>query len=114
MPAIKTVPRIAIDAFARFNADDGWAIASHIALSALMALFPFMLVLTAIASLLGSRSLADEGARIILETWPEAVSSSIALDIHSVLVSAHTGALTIGWCSRSTSPPPASRRCGSD
>jgi membrane protein len=96
LPAIKTFPRIAIDAFVRFNADDGWAIASHIALSALMALFPFLLVLTAIASFLGSRSLADEGARIILEMWPEAVSASIALDIHDVLLSARTGALTLG------------------
>ena len=33
------------DAFYTFLADDGWAIASHIALSTLMALFPFLIVL---------------------------------------------------------------------
>ncbi len=96
MPAPKAYLQIAAEAFERFNADDGWAIASHIALSALMALFPFLLVLTAIASFLGSRALADEGARIILEVWPEAVSSNIALDIHNVLLGARTGALTVG------------------
>jgi membrane protein len=37
---------VLIDAFYTFLADDGWAIASHIALSALMALFPFLIVLT--------------------------------------------------------------------
>ena len=36
---------IALDAYWRFLADDGWAIASHIALSALMAMFPFFIVL---------------------------------------------------------------------
>lgn len=42
---------IALDAYWRFLVDDGWAIASHIALSALMAMFPFFIVLTAIAGL---------------------------------------------------------------
>jgi len=32
-----------LDAFGHFNADDGWAMASHVALSALLALFPFLL-----------------------------------------------------------------------
>lgn len=88
--------RIAIEAFRRFNKDDGWAIASHIALSALMALFPFLLVLTAIAGLFGSKELADEGARILLETWPEQVAAPIALEIHSVLTSAGGSVLTVG------------------
>src|SRR5437660_1507304 len=34
-----------MEAFYTFLADDGWAIASHIALSTLMALFPFLIVL---------------------------------------------------------------------
>jgi membrane protein len=94
---LKQAYRVALEAFRRFNADDGWAIASHIALSALMALFPFMLILTAMASFIGSRNLADEAARIILETWPEQVSATLALEIQSVLVSARGGGvLTIG------------------
>jgi membrane protein len=88
--------RIAADAFARFVADDGWAIASHIALSALMALFPFLLVVTAVAGIFGSRSLAEEAAKILLEAWPEQVASPIALEIHSVLTSAGGEVLTIG------------------
>jgi membrane protein len=85
-----------VEAFARFNKDDGWAIASHIALSALMAMFPFMLVLTAIAGVFGSKDLADEGARILLETWPEEVAAPIAVEIHGVLLSAGSGVLTVG------------------
>ena len=88
--------RVAIDAFDRFNKDDGWAIASHIALSALMALFPFLLVVTAIAGLFGSKNLADESARIMLETWPEQVAAPLAVEIRGVLTSATGGVLTIG------------------
>ena len=53
---------IVLDAFYRFDRDDGWAIASHIALSILMSVFPFLIVVTAIAGLIGSVNLA-EGSR---------------------------------------------------
>ncbi len=90
--------RIAIAAFRDFLADDGWAIASHIALSTLMAMFPFLIVVTALAgSLFGSKELADEAARILLEAWPQEVAGPLALDIHGVLTSAHGGGiLTFG------------------
>jgi membrane protein len=85
-----------IDAFNRFNADDGWAIASHIALSALMSLFPFLLVVTALAGFVGSRNLADEVARILLEAWPTQVAEPIAAEVHKVLTTARGDVLTIG------------------
>jgi membrane protein len=88
--------RIALDAFWRFLADDGWAIASHIALSALMALFPFLIVLTALAGFVGSKQLADEAARILLETWPAEVAGPIAAEIHRVLTTARGDVLTLG------------------
>ena len=88
--------RLAADAFRQFNADDGWAIASHIALSALMSMFPFFLVLTAFAGILGTKSLADEAANIVLEAWPEEVSAPIAREIHAVLSGAGPNVLTVG------------------
>jgi membrane protein len=88
--------RLTIDAFYRFIADDGWAIASHIALSGLMAMFPFLLVVTALAGMIGSTNLAEEAARILLEAWPEPVAAPIAIEIHRVLISARGGLLTIG------------------
>src|SRR5438093_9533814 len=87
---------IAVDAYWHFLADDGWAIASHIALSALMAMFPFFIVLTSLAGLFGSTNLADEVARLMLATWPEEVAVPIAAEIHKVLTTTHTGALTLG------------------
>ena len=88
--------RVLVDAFYRFTADEGWAIASHIALSALMSLFPFLLVVTAIAGFAGSRELADEVARILLEAWPTQVAEPIATQIHNVLTTARGDVLTIG------------------
>ncbi len=78
------------------NADDGWAVASHIALSALLAMFPFFIVLTALAGFFGSKQTADEVANLMLSTWPIEVSAPIAREVHNVLTQARTDVLTIG------------------
>jgi membrane protein len=88
--------RIVVDAFEHFNAADGWAIASHIALTTLMALFPFLIVVTALAGFLGSKELADQVANMLLDAWPAEVSEPIAYEIHSVLTVARGDVLTIG------------------
>jgi membrane protein len=88
--------RAVVDAYWLFQADDGWAIASHIALSALMALFPFLIVLTAFAGMVGSQALADTAAQILLEAWPKEVAGPITSEINSVLTEAHSGVVTIG------------------
>jgi membrane protein len=83
-------------AFRRFVAHDGWAIASHIALSVLMSLFPFLIIITALGGLFGSQSLADEAAALILEAWPREVAEPIARELRSVLTGIRGDALTIG------------------
>ena len=88
--------RIALDAFYAFNDDDGWAIASHIALSALMALFPFLIFVTALAALFGTKELADQTAILLLESWPREVAEPISAAIHDVLTNLRTDALTFG------------------
>lgn len=88
--------RIPLTAFEQFNANEGWAIASHIAMSALMAMFPFLIFVTALAaSLLGSRELADETARILFEAWPEEVAGPIAEEIHNVMQGPRGDVLTV-------------------
>ena len=88
--------RVIVDAFYRFNRDDGWAIASHISLSVLLAVFPFLIVVTAIAGFVGSFNLADEVARLMFAVWPKQVATPIAAQIHNVLTTAHGGVLTLG------------------
>lgn len=88
--------RILYDAYWRFVADDGWAIASHIALSMLMSLFPFLIFLTALAGLIGRGNLADEATALLLETWPQQVADPIAQQIRAVIDNSHRGFLTFG------------------
>jgi membrane protein len=89
--------QIVVEAFRRFLADDGWAIASHIALSTLMAMFPFLIVVTALAGFFfGSKDLADEAAKLLLEAWPKAVAEPIALDVTGVLTRTRGDVLTFG------------------
>ena len=84
------------DAFYTFLADDGWAIASHIALSTLMALFPFLIVLTSLAAFVGSKELADQAVGLLLQIWPQQVADSLSGEIHDVLTTTRGDLLTIG------------------
>ena len=96
MRQIRYVYHVVMDAFYTFLADDGWAIASHIALSTLMALFPFLIVLTSLAGFFGSKNLADQAASLMLQVWPMQVADAISGEVHDVLTTTRGDALTIG------------------
>jgi membrane protein len=93
---LKRCIHISYQAYEGFLRDDGWAIASHIALSALMSLFPFLIFITALTGFLGSQQVADQVAQLLLEAWPKQVAAPIAAQIESVLTNAHGGLLTVG------------------
>lgn len=88
--------RILYDAAQHFSENDGWAIASHVALSILASMFPFLIFLAALAGFLGSKSLADEAMHILMEAWPPQVAGPIGREIQDVLTQARGGALTLG------------------
>ena len=96
MRQIRIAFDIGLDAFYRFLADDGWAISSHIALSTLMALFPFLIVLASLAGFFGSKDLADQAVNLLLEIWPDQVAGALSTQIHDVLTTTRGDALTIG------------------
>ena len=96
MRQVRYIFHVSIDAFYTFLADDGWAIASHIALSTLMALFPFLIVLTSLAGFFGSKELADQAVGLMLQVWPKQVADSLAGEIHDVLTTSRGDILTIG------------------
>ncbi|PPD43690.1 MAG: hypothetical protein CTY15_09125 [Methylocystis sp.] len=88
--------RVFLDAYGKFNRDDGWAIASHIALSILTSLFPFLIFLTALASFFGLKEEADAATKLIFENWPPSVAKPIASEINNVLTQPRGGLLTFG------------------
>ena len=96
MRQIRYIFHVCIDAFYTFLADDGWAIASHIALSTLMALFPFLIVLTSLAGFFGSKELADQAAGLLLQVWPKQVADTLSGQIHDVMTTTRGDILTIG------------------
>ena len=65
--------------------DDGWAMASHLALAALMSLFPFLIFVAALSGFIGEEQLADQVADLLFDVWPEQVAGPIAAEVHKVL-----------------------------
>ena len=90
------IKRVLGDALGHFNYDDGWALASHLALSALLALFPFLIFATSLASFLGADAFADTAVHLIFDTWPEEIAAPIAREVSSVLTIQRGDFLTIG------------------
>ena len=80
----------------RFVLHDAWAIASHIALSVLTSFFPFLILVTALASVFGTGTLADEVADIILEAWPREIAGPIAGEVHNILTGRRSDVVTLG------------------
>jgi membrane protein len=79
-----------------FNATDGWAIASHVALSALMALFPFLIFLTAVAAFFDLRSLSETVVTLIFESVPAVIAGPISAEVRNVLTVPRGDLLTVG------------------
>jgi membrane protein len=94
--SIRRAAILAWDAYWRFTANDGWAIASHVALSTLLALFPFLIFVTALAGFLGTRELAEQVVKLLLEAWPDMVVRPIESEVHNVLTGQRRDLLTIG------------------
>lgn len=88
--------QIAKDAFGHFNSDDGWAIASHLAVSAIIALFPFLIFAASLASFLGAEAFSDTAVHIVFDTWPREVAEPLAQEVVSVLSVRRGDVLTFG------------------
>jgi membrane protein len=92
---VVAVKRVVYDALGHFNADDGWSMASHLAITALMALFPFLIFATAMASFLGADAFADTAVHIVFDTWPDTIAEPIAREVVNVLTVQRSDFLTI-------------------
>ena len=96
MRRIVATRRVLSDAFGHFNDDDGWSMASHLAISALMALFPFLIFATTLASFLGADAFADTAVHLVFDTWPDQIAEPIAREVVNVLTVQRGDLLTFG------------------
>ncbi|WP_454289255.1 YihY/virulence factor BrkB family protein [Rhizobium arsenicireducens] len=96
MPAfLRMFYKVSFDALNHFSEDDGWAMASHVALSALLAVFPFLIFGTALAGFLGADSFADTAVHLIFDTWPESIAKPLSDQVVQVLTIPRGGLLTV-------------------
>ena len=93
---IVAVKRVLYDALGHFNDDDGWSMASHLAISALMALFPFLIFATTLASFLGAQAFAETAVHLVFDTWPAQIAAPIASEVVNVLTVQRGDLLTYG------------------
>ncbi|WP_297327085.1 YihY/virulence factor BrkB family protein [uncultured Bartonella sp.] len=87
--------RILYNAVSHYFHDSGSAFASHIALSGLMALFPFLIFATSLASFVGARSYTQQSVNALLKMLPDAIAGPIVKEVVNVLTIQRGGLLTI-------------------
>src|SRR5262249_4951602 len=63
--------------------------------SILMAVFPFLIFVAALAGVIGDAGLADRVADLLFATWPKEVATPIAPEVHRVLSIPRRGLLTV-------------------
>ncbi len=88
--------KLAYAAGLQFNEDDGWPIASHITLSVLTSVFPFLIFVEAVAGFFGTPEIADKAAELLFDVWPPNIAGPISAEVHRVLTTPRGGLLTIG------------------
>ena len=93
---IVAAKRILYDALGHFNDDDGWPMASYLSISALMAIFPFLIFATTLASFLGADAFADTAVHLVFDTWPKQIAEPIAREVQNVLTVQRGDLLTYG------------------
>lgn len=96
MPAIlRIIWKVGFDAFWHFTEDDGWAMASHVALSILLAIFPFLIFGTTLATFLGADQFSATAVHLIFDNLPAVIADPISREVVQVLTIPRGGLLTI-------------------
>ncbi len=86
---------VVYDAICHLIEDDGFAMASHVALSTLLAVFPFLIFGTTLATFLGADQFSDRAIHLIFDTWPEAIAKPLVDQVIQVLTIPRGGLLTV-------------------
>ena len=92
--------RIATRTWAGFNGKNAWVLSSHIAMSMMLALFPFVLFTVAlggaVTGALSENIDVQELVEPVFAAWPEGVATPIKREVYAVLAGSGTGLITLG------------------
>jgi len=84
------------EALVHFNESEGWALASHVTLSLMIAVFPFLIFTTSLAGFFGKGTLTNDIVDLVFDYWPDGIAEPITREIEVVLNQGNTGFLTLG------------------
>ncbi|MET3589112.1 membrane protein [Bartonella silvatica] len=87
--------RILGDAVSHYWRDNGSAFASHVALSGLLACFPFFIFGTSLASFIGAFTYTPQKIKALVQLLPDVIAEPLSQEIINVLTVQRGGVLTI-------------------
>ena len=76
--------------------NDGFELAGHMAFTTILAIFPFMIFLTALAGFFGDADAADSAIKLLFSYMPEQVAQTLAPVVGDVLTERRTSLVTLG------------------
>jgi len=96
----RALPPAILAAARRFNHKQGWVLSSHIAMSMMLALFPFVLFTVAlagaIAGVLSQDVKLEDMVDLVFGAWPQAVAEPIVNELYAVLAASNSKLMTFG------------------
>ncbi len=87
--------RIFVDAVSHYWRENGSAFASHVALSGLLAFFPFVIFGTSLASFIGAFTYTPQKIKALVQLLPDIIAKPLSQEIISVLTIQRGGVLTV-------------------
>lgn len=95
MPAPPRTVGLIGRAVAKFMVDEGSVYSGHVAFSTLLALFPFLIFVTALAAFIGAAQKADHYVALLATVLPEEVARSIGPTVKQILSTRRGSVLTV-------------------
>jgi len=80
----------------RFDSNYGWSKSSHIAMSMMMALFPFTIFALSLTQAVSAEFSSLDIVEFIYGTWPDSIARPIVKEVQAVLQDSSVKAMTIG------------------
>lgn len=83
------------DAVHHLHESDGWAMASHVAMSLMIAVFPLLVFTTALSGFLSSDNDVKGIIQLVFDYWPDEIAEPIVREIGVVIQHRSAGFLTL-------------------
>ena len=89
-----------VSAVGRFGRKNGWVMSSHVAMSMMLALFPFVLFTVALSGTVAGMVSSDvqraDMVELVFGSWPDQISGPIVTELNAVLATSGSSLMTLG------------------